>query len=64
MCIATALLQTAGLIPAPTTVLDSEDSLSWDEAHLDMVGFILFLGLNFIVPLLFRFASGPPPQSP
>ena len=37
VCIAAALLQTAGLIPPPTVVAESEDSLGWDEAHLDMI---------------------------
>uniref|UniRef100_A0AC34QBP2 Mevalonate kinase n=1 Tax=Panagrolaimus sp. JU765 TaxID=591449 RepID=A0AC34QBP2_9BILA len=37
VCIATALLQTAGLIPPPTTVVDDEGSLTWDDIHLDMI---------------------------
>ncbi|KAI6188513.1 hypothetical protein M3Y98_00363000 [Aphelenchoides besseyi] len=37
VCIATALLQTAGLIPPPSIVVDDEGSLTWDEVHLDMI---------------------------
>uniref|UniRef100_A0A914L4N4 GHMP kinase N-terminal domain-containing protein n=1 Tax=Meloidogyne incognita TaxID=6306 RepID=A0A914L4N4_MELIC len=37
VCIATALLQTAGLIPPSCVPTDSEDSSTWDEQHLDMI---------------------------
>lgn len=37
VCIATALLQTAGLIPMPSCVADDEGSLTWDDVHLDMI---------------------------
>uniref|UniRef100_A0A1I7SR95 Mevalonate kinase n=1 Tax=Bursaphelenchus xylophilus TaxID=6326 RepID=A0A1I7SR95_BURXY len=37
VCIATALLQTAGLIPPPSIQVDDEGSLTWDEVHLDMI---------------------------
>lgn len=37
VCIATALLQTAGLIPPSCVPVDSEDSSTWDENHLDMI---------------------------
>ncbi|KAI6239078.1 hypothetical protein M3Y99_00610800 [Aphelenchoides fujianensis] len=37
VCIATALLQTAGLIPPPSIPVDDEGSLTWDEVHLDMI---------------------------
>ncbi|KAI3410093.1 hypothetical protein GPALN_006455 [Globodera pallida] len=36
VCIATALLQTAGLIPPPTVCADS-DELTWDESVLDTI---------------------------
>ncbi|PAV56392.1 hypothetical protein WR25_15498 [Diploscapter pachys] len=37
VCIATALLQTAGLIPAPSIVTDEEGSLTWEDKDLDMI---------------------------
>jgi mevalonate kinase len=37
VCIASALLQTAGLIPPPSIVVDDEGSLTWDEVHLDII---------------------------
>uniref|UniRef100_A0A915AFM4 Mevalonate kinase n=1 Tax=Parascaris univalens TaxID=6257 RepID=A0A915AFM4_PARUN len=37
VCVATALLQTAGLIPAPSIPTDDEGSLTWDDHHLDMI---------------------------
>uniref|UniRef100_A0A7E4WBD4 Mevalonate kinase n=1 Tax=Panagrellus redivivus TaxID=6233 RepID=A0A7E4WBD4_PANRE len=37
VCITTALLQTAGLIPPPSIPADEEGSLTWDDAHLDMI---------------------------
>lgn len=37
VCIATALLQTAGLIPSSSVPVDSDDCSTWDEAHLDIV---------------------------
>lgn len=37
VCIATALLQTAGLIPPPTIPTDEEGACTWDDNHLDMI---------------------------
>ncbi|KAH7731406.1 CBN-MVK-1 protein [Aphelenchoides avenae] len=37
VCIATSLLQTAGLIPPPSISVDEDGSLTWDEVHLDMI---------------------------
>jgi hypothetical protein len=39
VCIATSLLQSSGLIPAPTIVVDSagESVLTWQDPHLDMI---------------------------
>ncbi|EFO83675.1 CRE-MVK-1 protein [Caenorhabditis remanei] len=37
VCIATSLLQTAGLIPPPTIVADEQGNLTWEEEHLDMI---------------------------
>ncbi|CAI5446775.1 unnamed protein product [Caenorhabditis angaria] len=37
VCIATALLQTAGLIPPPTIVADDTGDLTWEDEHLDMI---------------------------
>ncbi|ULT99246.1 hypothetical protein L3Y34_000527 [Caenorhabditis briggsae] len=37
VCIATSLLQTAGLIPPPSIVADETGNLTWEEEHLDMI---------------------------
>ncbi|KAK6742793.1 hypothetical protein RB195_010204 [Necator americanus] len=37
VCIATALLQTTGLIPSPSIVTDDDGSLTWEDQHLDMI---------------------------
>lgn len=37
VCIATSLLQTAGLIPPPSIVADEQGNLTWEEEHLDMI---------------------------
>ncbi|CAD6197441.1 unnamed protein product [Caenorhabditis auriculariae] len=37
VCIATALLQTAGLIPPPSVVADDQGDLTWEDEHLDMI---------------------------
>ncbi|XGW15470.1 hypothetical protein V3C99_001163 [Haemonchus contortus] len=37
VCIATALLQTSGLIPSPSIVTDEDGSLTWEDQHLDMI---------------------------
>ncbi|KAK6052973.1 hypothetical protein COOONC_09525, partial [Cooperia oncophora] len=37
VCIATALLQTSGLIPSPSIVTDEDGNLTWEEQHLDMI---------------------------
>ncbi|KAE9414981.1 hypothetical protein Angca_003699, partial [Angiostrongylus cantonensis] len=37
VCIATALLQTTGLIPSPSIVTDEDGSLTWEDQHLDMI---------------------------
>ncbi|VDL81704.1 unnamed protein product [Nippostrongylus brasiliensis] len=37
VCIATALLQTSGLIPSPSIVTDDDGSLTWEDQHLDMI---------------------------
>ncbi|VDK60039.1 unnamed protein product [Anisakis simplex] len=37
VCVATALLQTAGLIPAPSIPTDDEGTLTWEDHHLDMI---------------------------
>ncbi|CAJ0941634.1 unnamed protein product, partial [Mesorhabditis belari] len=37
VCIATALLQTAGLIPPPSIPTDDEGSLTWEEKDLDTI---------------------------
>ncbi|VDN03081.1 unnamed protein product [Thelazia callipaeda] len=37
VCIAAALLQTAGLIPAPSIPVNDEGSLTWEDKHLDMI---------------------------
>lgn len=37
VCISSALLQTAGLIPPPSIPVDDDGSLTWDEVHLDMI---------------------------
>ncbi|KAM3723373.1 Mevalonate kinase [Dirofilaria immitis] len=37
VCVAAALLQTAGLIPAPSIPVNDEGSLTWEDHHLDMI---------------------------
>ena len=37
VCIATSLLQTAGLIPPPTIPTDEDGAFTWDDTHLDMI---------------------------
>ncbi|PIO75165.1 GHMP kinase protein [Teladorsagia circumcincta] len=37
VCIATALLQTSGLIPSPSIVTDEDGNLTWEDQHLDMI---------------------------
>ncbi|EGT54707.1 CBN-MVK-1 protein [Caenorhabditis brenneri] len=37
VCIATSLLQTAGLIPPPSIVADEQGNLTWEDEHLDMI---------------------------
>ncbi|CCD71157.1 GHMP kinase C-terminal domain-containing protein [Caenorhabditis elegans] len=37
VCIATSLLQTAGLIPPPSIVADEQGNLTWEEDHLDII---------------------------
>ncbi|CAI4232355.1 unnamed protein product [Auanema sp. JU1783] len=37
VCIATSLLQTAGLIPSPSIETDEEGTLTWEDPHLDMI---------------------------
>ncbi|CAB3401324.1 unnamed protein product [Caenorhabditis bovis] len=37
VCIATALLQTAGLIPPPSIPADEQGNLTWEDDHLDMI---------------------------
>ncbi|MFH4974071.1 hypothetical protein AB6A40_000780 [Gnathostoma spinigerum] len=37
VCIATALLQTAGLIPPPSIPVDKDGSMTWDDYYLDMI---------------------------
>ncbi|KAL4002556.1 GHMP kinases N terminal domain family protein [Acanthocheilonema viteae] len=37
VCVTAALLQTAGLIPAPSIPVNDEGSLTWEDHHLDMI---------------------------
>uniref|UniRef100_A0A915E6V1 Mevalonate kinase n=1 Tax=Ditylenchus dipsaci TaxID=166011 RepID=A0A915E6V1_9BILA len=37
VCIATALLQTAGLIPPPSIPSDDDGQFTWEEVHLEMI---------------------------
>ncbi|TKR64126.1 hypothetical protein L596_024709 [Steinernema carpocapsae] len=37
VCIATALLQTAGIIPPPTITADEKGCLKWDDIHLEII---------------------------
>uniref|UniRef100_A0A914ES42 Mevalonate kinase n=1 Tax=Acrobeloides nanus TaxID=290746 RepID=A0A914ES42_9BILA len=37
VCIAAALLQTAGIIPPPMIQVDEDGSVTWDDIHLDII---------------------------
>ncbi|KAI1729456.1 mevalonate kinase [Ditylenchus destructor] len=37
VCVATALLQTAGLIPPPSVSSDDDGQFTWEEPHLEMI---------------------------
>ncbi|VDD89439.1 unnamed protein product [Enterobius vermicularis] len=37
VCVASALLQTAGIIPPPSIPVDGEGTLTWDYPHLDII---------------------------